>query len=377
MTGCFSGASPGMKVLKITSEQYYNDAVRYLKDRQFVFDSSKIRTVLKNLEENPPTGKDETKSRIELMVIYLNILKEYSEIFQRGKIPADRDISRIIDMFDPGDTDRNSIFLRLFMYYIKSFTKNGLDRSDKVSLISCGNYLRSDKDFLFPFYFGGIPVDSDFADYIYSTALLQNRFVLPVFSDIRKNTGRKPEPVELILSGEAYFRVGDYDNALRFLKYFRLPTFSEHVFTDYALSMLVEVYKQKDMKVDMNVAEEKMTNRMRLRFERIFPYLSEPDAALYSFVVSPDTEELEVAEDMLDLSEHRPQEYIKADFSNMQIYELTQVYKTFRDIDTYEVRTPLLYQIYSQLGKENEIFPVFTENRLVILGKEENAEYFV
>lgn len=377
--GCFSGASPGMKVLKITAEQYFNDSIRYLDQPQFLYDQSKINTAVKNLEDNSGSGDSEAKRNVSLMIDYLRIMKQYSGVFKSSKRPDKRELERIYDDLIK-KTDDEYIFLRLFHLFVKSYDRKPLTGIELFNTFSISEYLIR-KDYIFPFRLAGEVVDANIISYMRDSVFMQHKY----FDIVKKRLDisldeNKLDPDVLLRAGEFYFRAGLYDESLRFLKYFRLPTFSEYGLRDHCLNIMEKIYEKKKMETDRKVIQDKIVNRFSSRFDRNFAYISDEEIALYeNTILAPEKDKIL---DMLDLSSERDDFYIR-DYNTAQQKELLETLRIITDDS--EKFSPEFSQgrdfydiIHENRGLvDRDTLLLFEKDVIVILPLKKMAGYFV
>ena len=378
LSGCFSGASPGMKVLNITAEQYFNDSIRYLDQPQFLYDQSKINTVLGNLEKNSGSGSSDSKEKIDLMINYLKILKQYSAIFKNARRPDRKELDRIFNNIHKDNND-NYLFLRLFYYYVKSYDRKPMTRVELLNVYSIFKYL-TEKEFTFVFRFGGETLDSELISYFKDCIFLQHKYFKIVEEDLNISLDdNKLDPDVLLRAGEFYFRGLVYEESLKYLKYFRLPTFSEYGLKDHCLNLLEKIYEKEKMDTDKKVVSEKIENRFASKFDIMFPYISPEEKVLYSNILNKP--QINIIEDMLDINDQN-NIYLIKDFYSFQQKELKETYRVLKN-NNININSEENVRDFYNLMHDNESFVnrksllYFYDDNIVILPIEKKDGYFI
>jgi len=382
LSGCFSSASPGMKVLKITGEQYFNDAKRYLRETLFIYDGSKINTVMTNIEKNEDGIKKEAEDDARLMIDYLSLLKQYANLVKTSRRPARKDIEKIYDKLKDKNTDDYK-FLKIFYYYLRSYSHRGLEDYEIINVYNLLSYFKGKKDYRFPFFMGGEPITFDFIRYFSYMTLMQNNYIMLSLKQLEAlETGNKLHPVYLLTMGEAYMRAGKYEEAIRYLKYFRLPTYSTFALKEYALMLLKDIYVRLEKTVEQKAIDEKMELTLRMKTDDMFCYFSEQEIDMYEILVN-DKKEKEKIEDMLDLYK-RGGEYMRPDFNDIELNELVDYYNTTFDVkisDSDEVKIDN-YTLYDYLKANPELdlmdcLLYFDKSEVVVMSKMDSEYFFV
>ncbi|MCK9474705.1 MAG: hypothetical protein M0R46_02220 [Candidatus Muirbacterium halophilum] len=379
ISGCFSGASPGMKVLNITAEQYFNDSLRYLNQSQFLYDQSKINTALNNLEKNSGSGDSSSREKIDIMINYLKILKQYSGIFKNNRRPDRKELDKIYKEIHKNNSD-NYLFLRLFYYYVKSYDRKPLTRIELLNVYNLHKYLNS-KDFRFIFKFGGELIDEELISYMKDSVFLQHKY----FNFVKENLNisldeNKLNPDVLLRAGEFYFRALIYSEAMKYIKYFRLPTFSEYGLKDHCLNILEKIYEIEKMETDKKVVTDKIKNKFSSNFHKMFSYISPEEKVLYNNLFN--NADIDVIEDMLDISEKDNKFFIK-DFESFQQKELIELYRVLTEDKKNSISIDNKIRDFYTLLNDNEFFnkntcfTYFYNDNIVILSTEKKQGFFV
>gem|GEM_PF-6734359 len=382
LTGCFSSASPGMKVLKITGEQYYNDAKRFLRETMFIYDGSKINTVMTNIEKNEDGITKDVEEEARLMIDYLSLLKQYANLMKTSRRPGRKDIEKIYDEIK----DRESPdyrFLRLLYYYLKSYSHRTLENHETANVYNLLSFFKSRPDYRFPFFIGGEPVTLEFIRYLSYMTLMQNNYIMLSLNELNSiETGNKLHPMYLLTMGEANFRAMKYGEAVRYLKYFRLPTYSTFSFKEYGLLLLREAYAQMDKKNEEKAVSEKMELTLRMRPEDMFCYLSQEEKVMYD-ILTNDKKEKEVLEDMLDL-EGRGGDYLRPDFNAIELHEMMEYYNSnfpenIIDSAEVEIKEKSLYDYLTvnEALDEKRCLLLFDKNEIQVLSRDQSDYFFV
>ncbi|MFA5478660.1 MAG: hypothetical protein WC337_01400 [Candidatus Muiribacteriota bacterium] len=370
LSGCFGGASPGLKVLKITGEQYFNDAKRYLRESQFIFDNSKINSVHNNIDKNQPSEGASLRGETDKMLIYLKILREYSSIKRNSRKPDIKNLN-IIDRELHKKVGADYNFLKVFYLYVKSFSNIEKNSADVINVFSLKSYFNGLTEYEFPYFFGGEKIDVNMINYFCDMTILQHGYFADVNIFENNDESIKAENLifsELLRKGEAYYRAGLYDESEKYLKYFRLPTFSEFGLKDYALVLLSDAYKKLERRGDSESANLK--NEMNLRFipENHFYFMTDEQKKLFSIILKK-LDDRETVEDMLDLIS-TPNKYLLNDFSDVEKKQLISFYNAEygKDIE-FNGKKTLLYDFLEANSylKTNKVLLYFYNNYIELL----------
>lgn len=310
------------------------------------------------------------RAETDKMLIYLKILREYSSLKRNSRRPDIKNLS-IIDreLHRKAGADYN--FLKVFYLYVKSFSNIEKNPVDIINIFSLKTYFNRLTEYEFPYFFGGEKIDLNMINYFCDMTILQHGYFTDVNIFDEKDENIKAEKLifsELLRKGEAYFRAGLYEESEKYLKYFRLPTFSEFGLKDYALVLLSEAYKKMERRGDAESANLK--NEMNLRFipENHFYFMTDEQKKLFSIIIQK-LDDRETVEDMLDLVS-TPNKYLLNDFSDVEKKQLINFYnKEYGKEIKFDGEKSLLYDFLEANSylKNNKVLLYFYKNHIELL----------
>ncbi|MGM0606868.1 MAG: hypothetical protein ACQESP_00485 [Candidatus Muiribacteriota bacterium] len=371
-TGCFGGSSPGLQVLSVTGEQYLNDAKRYLRESQFIYDRSKIKSVINNIDDNKPSEGSSVRDDIDLMINFLKIIREYSKIIGRGNRPDSDNIKKIKNnIYSQKGSDY--YLLRLLLIYIESFSWEKNTSLDIINLYSLYSFFEKRPDYEFPFLFAGEKIDYKFINYIVSMTLAQNYYFAKAEGLFKTELDKNQvEPIILLAAGEFFLRANLYNKAEKYLKHFRFPVYRDFGLKDYALTLLSNCYEELEKKSEAEVVAAKTELKLRFSVEEIFTFLTEEEKKLYKVILT-ENNEIELIQDMLGINQTAQNNYLKGDFHEVAFFELTEYYrKKYEEKDFFDEKNGF-FSLYTFL----KINPEFHEQNNFIFFAQDFIEIMV